>query len=81
MQAGVIPAELDVASPALPVAEAADAVLHQESKALLFQAAAVPQGEPVDEVEATPNGWVRALHLSQLARRKLRACDLKDLRS
>jgi hypothetical protein len=83
MQAGVIPADLDVASPALPVAEAADAVLHQESKALLFQAAAVPQGEPVDEVEATPNGWVRAASplCSHAENRKLRACDLKDLRS
>jgi hypothetical protein len=55
MQAGVGEVVLPSAAPA--VVEASTAVVAQESKALLFQAAAVPQGEVADVL--SPNGWVR----------------------
>jgi hypothetical protein len=63
MQAGVGEVVLPSAAPA--VVEASTAVVAQESKALLFQAAAVPQGEVADV--KSPNGWVcpTSMHASR----------------
>jgi hypothetical protein len=55
-----------LAEPSAPVVEATSELMaHQETRAVLEDAPRSPLAELDTEVEATPNGWVRAERLAK----------------